>query len=186
MRGCRKNSFSVRPFALAACVVALSFWGCASDKLPRADSAVAQLDAVPVPPATAASAGTSADTSCHKEGLWASCSVHDRLVRAGIVVHTKDEPARYPFLTVSGTTYGVGAGDDEVQVFLYTSEDARRADTDKLDSAAVSPKGARRTYKVPPMLVTSNNLTALVFTLNERTRERIALALSAGLPQPRH
>ena len=162
----------------------LSTSACAGEKAPPADSAGAGQPASSTPPAPRASAATSADTTCHKEGLWTRCAVEDRLVRAGLVVKTSDVPARYPFLAVTGTTYGVGAGDDEVHVFLYANAAARRADTDRLDSAAVSPRGQRVSYKVPPLLVTSDNLAALVFTLNERTSERIALALSAGLPQP--
>ena len=185
MRPRPRNALSVRQRTLVVLVASASAVACAPDQRPSADSAVAQPAAAADRPVPVATGGSAPDTSCHKEGLWTSCAVEDRLVRAGLVVKTKDEPARYPFFAVTGTTYGVGAGEDEVRVFLYSSEVARRADSDKLDSAAVSPKGERLGYKVPPLLVTSNNLTAVVFTLNERARERIALALSAGLSQPR-
>lgn len=122
---------------------------------------------------------------CRLTGAWQPCSVEDRMTHAGLVWKKKDDPAAWPFLAVTGANYGVGAADDEVHVFLYDSEAARRADTDKLDSLAVAPKGEHRTWKVMPLLVTSNNLAALVFTRNERSQERIALALSAGLPQPK-
>lgn len=107
------------------------------------------------------------------------------MVHAGLVTTKQDVPVTSDLFSVAGAGYDVGAGDDEVQVFLYETEAARRADTDRLDSAAVAPKGEQRGYKVPPLLVTSNNLAALVFTLNPRSQERIANALSAGLPQPK-
>lgn len=137
------------------------------------------------PDSSLAAAGAPADSGCRKEGLWAPCSVEDRLEAAGLVIERKPEPASYDFLSVPGTAYKVGAGDDELQVFLYPTEAARRTDTDRLDSATVSPRGTRRSYRVPPLLVTSNNLAAIVFTQNERSQERMSLALSAGLPQPR-
>lgn len=107
------------------------------------------------------------------------------MVHAGLVAKRQDAPVSSDLFSVPGTGYDVGGGDDEVQVFLYETEAARRADTEQLDSMAVAPKGERRGYKVPPLLVTSHNLAALVFTLNPRSQERIANALSAGLPQPR-
>ena len=107
------------------------------------------------------------------------------MVHAGLVIDRRTSPASVDLFSVSGTSYGVGAGVDEVQIFLYPTAAAREADTSKLDSLAVSPKGTRRSYQVMPLLVTSNNLAALVFTRNDRSQERVALALSAGLPQPK-
>jgi hypothetical protein len=140
---------------------------------------------VDTPRATAPSQATTAvsDTGCAKTGLWQLCSVEDRLTRAGLVFERLPEPATQDFLHVEGVRLRVGAGEDEVQVFVYATTDARAKDTDALDSASVSPRGERRSYRVPPLLVTSANLAALVFTLNERTSERLSLALSAGLPQ---
>jgi hypothetical protein len=122
------------------------------------------------------------DTGCPKVGLWVECAVEDRLERAGMVIEALPEGAAYPFLSVPGKAYKVGAGEDRLEVFLYPSVDARRRDTDALDSASVSPRGQRRSYRVAPRLVTSANLAAIVFTLNDRSRERLELALSAGLP----
>jgi hypothetical protein len=139
-------------------------------------------DTLPAAP-PAISAAAPADTGCPKVGDWRVCSVEDRLTRAGLVIERLDEPARYDFLRIDGGRYRVGAGEDEVHVFVYASTADRTADTDALDSLTVSPRGARRSYRVPPLLVTSANLAAIVFTLNERTSERISLALSAGLPQ---
>lgn len=135
----------------------------------------------PAPPAIAATAVP--DTGCPKTGSWRLCSVEDRLTRAGLVIERLPEPATHDFLSVPGVRFKVGAGEDEVQVFVYPTPEARIRDTGQLDSASVSPRGDRRSYRVPPLLVTSANLAAIVFTLNERTSERLSLALSAGLPQ---
>lgn len=120
--------------------------------------------------------------ACRKTGDWQLCSVEDRFARAGFVIEKLDEPASRSFFSVPGTTYRVGAGSDQVEVFIYASAEARMADTEKLDSVAVSPRGERLSYPVPPLLITSRNLAALAFTFNERQKERIDLALSAGLP----
>jgi hypothetical protein len=51
-----------------------------------------------------------------------------------------------------------------------------------LDTVFVSPPGKRITWRWPATLVTSQNLAAIILSLNERQAERIALALGAGLP----
>ena len=70
----------------------------------------------------------------------------------------------------------------EVQVFLYATAADRARDTDGLDTVAVAPRGQHIVWKRPATLVTSNNLAAIILSLNGRQAERIALALGAGLP----
>ena len=70
----------------------------------------------------------------------------------------------------------------EIQVFLYPSEAERKKDTDMLDTVFVSPPGKRITWRWPAQLVTSQNMAAIILSLNGRQAERIALALGAGLP----
>ena len=134
--------------------------------------------------ATPAQGTPATDGGCPKEGDWAICSVEDRLLHAGLVVERREEPVRHDFLSVPGAAYQVGGRDDEVQVFIYPSTAERTRDTDALDSATASPKGRRVVWGAPPTLVTSNNLAAIIISLNDRTVERLALALGAGLPQP--
>lgn len=156
-------------------VVVMAGAACAGgDDTPR-DSTVATTPAI--------ATNAVPDTGCPKTGSWRLCSVEDRLTRAGLVIERIPEPATHDFLSIEGVRFKVGAGEDEVQVFVYPTPEARIRDTGHLDSVTVSPRGDRRSYKVPPLLVTSANLAAIVFTLNERTSERISLALSAGLPQ---
>ena len=71
----------------------------------------------------------------------------------------------------------------EIQVFLYASESDRKTDTDVLDSVFVAPPGKRIMWRWPAQLVTSNNMAAIILSLNGRQAERIALALGAGLPR---
>lgn len=158
-----------------AALVAVCACGSGGESEPMRDSALAPTAELPTT--------TVADTGCPKTGDWQLCSVEDRLTRAGLVIEKLSEPAERDFFAIPGTRFRLGAGEDEVEVFVYESASARKSDTEKLDSARVSPKGESRNYRVQPLLVTSANLAALIFTMNERTSERVSLALSAGLPQ---
>jgi hypothetical protein len=134
---------------------------------------IAEIDTALAPPG-----------GCRREGLWQWCAVLDRMERAGVILTPTTDVPPGDLLRGERRTFQVGAGEDALHVYLYPSVPDRQRDTDALDSALVAPRGERRSYVVQPLLVTSNNLAALVITPNERTRERLALALSAGLPQP--
>lgn len=164
----RRLALSVACF-LAAC-------GDGGERAPATDGAASGR-------ATGGTAASTPGAGCLKEGEWTPCSVEDRLERAGLVFEVRDSAVTHSFFRVPGLAYRVGGRDDEVQVFLYPSTAERRRDTEALDSATVSPRGERVTWPAPPTLVTSNNLAAVILSLNERTIERLALALGAGLPQ---
>ena len=104
----------------------------------------------------------------------------DRLEHAGLVVTKKSQPARVPMFSVEGITYTTTRS--TIHVFLYADRAARQRDTDRLDSVTVAPKGGAYSWSDPAVLVTSNNLAAVVVSPNERQTERIVLALGAGLP----
>jgi hypothetical protein len=106
--------------------------------------------------------------------------VLDRLEHAGLVVTKKDEPARLPMFSVEGITYTTTRS--TIHVFLYPDQAARRRDTERIDSVTVASKGGSYMWSDPAVLVTSNNLAAVVVSPNERQAEQIVLALSAGLP----
>jgi len=118
------------------------------------------------------------------EGDWTPCAIEDRLTHAGVVFTRKPEPVTLPFFSVPGATYEIGNAEHEMLVFLYPSAEARERDTAALDSVSASPKGTRHAWRTPPTLVSSNNLAAVILSLNDRTVERLALAVGAGLPQP--
>lgn len=124
-----------------------------------------------------------ADTGCRKTGDWQPCSVLDRLEHAGLVVTARPEPARLPHFSVEGTTYETSRA--LIHVFLFADAAARQRETSQLDSASVAPRNAAYAWSDPALLVTSNNLAAIIVSPNERQSERIQLALSAGLPATR-
>ena len=104
----------------------------------------------------------------------------DRLEHAGLVVTKKSQPARVPMFSVEGITYTTTVS--TIHVFLYADQAARQRDTEGIDPATVAPRGGTYTWSDPVVLVTSNNLAAVVVSPNERQTERIVLALGAGLP----
>jgi hypothetical protein len=117
---------------------------------------------------------------CPAWGLWQACSVEDRISRAGLAVNRREEGVRHDFMRVEGLVWETSRA--EIQVFLYPSEEERKKDTDMLDTVFVSPPGKRITWRWPAQLVTSQNMAAIILSLNGRQAERIALALGAGLP----
>ncbi|MGQ0765203.1 MAG: hypothetical protein ACT4OZ_06005 [Gemmatimonadota bacterium] len=145
-----------------------------------------------VAPPAALSSATGAmgsdSVGCRLSGLWQVCSVEDRLDRAGLVVERVEfEEPRALLPGTVGRVYRVGgpASDDRIEVYLWITEAERAHSLADLDSATLSPAGERRSWPVMPLLVTSANLAAVVFTPNPRTGERVSLALSAGLPPAR-
>ncbi len=159
------------------CAAALAAASCAREAPPRAS------DSPNVPAALNDRNASTADTSCPTSGAWQPCSVLDRLERAGLVLTQRPQPARVPLFRVEGITYETSRA--TIHVFLYPDEATRRRDTDQLDSAAVAPRGGVSAWSDAAVLVTSNNLAAVVVSPNERQIERIMLALSAGLPAAR-
>lgn len=156
--------------------------------IPACDENAAR-DAAP-PAAVVESAGSVATnpSGCRLSGLWQVCSVEDRLDRAGLVVErVEDEDPQAALAGTVGRVYRVGGPEsgDRVEVYLWATEAERAHSLAALDSATLSPAGERRSWPVMPLLVTSANLAAVVFSPNPRTSERISLALSAGLPPGR-
>ena len=119
--------------------------------------------------------------ACPTWGLWQACNVEDRISRAGLAVNRRDEGVKHDFMSVEGLVWETSRA--EIQVFLYASEADRMKDTDLLDTVFVAPPGKRITWRWPAQLVTSNNMAAIILSLNGRQAERLALALGAGLPR---
>ena len=141
----------------------------ADTKAPETVAAESSLAAMP-----------EAGGTCPAFGLWRACSVEDRISRAGLAVNRREEGVHHDFMSVDGLVWETSRA--EIQVFLYASEADRKKDTDKLDTVFVAPPGQRIMWKWPAQLVTSNNMAAIILSLNGRQAERIALALGAGLP----
>jgi hypothetical protein len=141
----------------------------AQTKAPETAIAESALAAMPTPGGT-----------CPAFGLWQACSVEDRISRAGLAVNRREKGVHHDFMSVDGLVWETSRA--EIQVFLYASEADRKKDTDQLDTVFVAPPGKRIMWRWPAQLVTSNNMAAIILSLNGRQAERIALALGAGLP----
>lgn len=125
--------------------------------------------------------GATGAAPCPMVGLWRTCSVIERLSRAGLGAQLVADSVRQPGLTISGAAYHVGGG--ELQLFLYAdTADARREAAriqERRDDAEPAATGG---ILRPPAVIPSLNLVALYFNNNDRQLERIQLAITAGLP----
>ncbi len=167
--------------ASASFVGVVTILACSGDRSPKAEEpkapevviAESTLAVMPAP-----------GGACPAYGLWQACNVEDRIARAGLAVNRREEGVKHDFMSVDGLVWETSRA--EIQVFLYASEADRKRDTDMLDTVFVAPQGRRITWRWPAILVTSNNMAAIILSLNGRQAERIALALGAGLPpEPR-
>lgn len=151
---------------------------CGGEPAQGTDTTAARPAPAAVADSTVAQEGSGG--GCPEWGRWQRCSVEQRLERAGVVLTPRAEPVRHAFLSAPGIVYENARV--ELQVFLYPSAAERGRETSALDSVAVAPAGQRIVWRWPATLVTSDNLAAIILSLNERSVERIALALGAGLP----
>lgn len=146
---------------------------------PKQEPAKKDSAAVPVMVGAAPGAPT-----CPATGLWARCSVLYRLERAGIAPHpdstgTPDEKA------LTGDAFVVKFGANaKLEVFLYPDSTARIADAKKLDRTKLVDAAAPQTINRERTLIENGNLVALLTSLNDKLRERVSDALTAGAPQP--
>lgn len=174
--------------AAAAVIAASGVAGCGAGEpeadSPRARGAPPENHAATAGPADPhpSAAGDTAGTHCPATGLWAECSVIERLENAGLGVEVSQNKATEAPLDQQGTAFSVRNA--ELEVYIYPSRAARERDQARLERAgylhADAPPGL--TYK--PTLVASENLLVVLDTRRERQRERITLALTAGPPQP--
>lgn len=119
---------------------------------------------------------------CPATGLWAECTVINRLEQAGLVMDPHQDPVSRKPLQRQGRAFSVRSA--ELEVFIYPDRSARERDQARLDpdeylAAEHPPEPVHK-----PTVVTSENLLVILDTRRERQRERITLALTAGPPQP--
>ena len=135
----------------------------------------------PAPTSVAAdSAGATSAEECPMVGLWRRCSVVKRIESTGLGPVLLADGVRQPGISVGGAAYRLGSA--EIQLFLFADSAVAAR-----EAAAVQPDDARpaevRGIRRAPVVVHSHNLVALLFDNNDRLRERVQLALSAGLPR---
>jgi hypothetical protein len=154
-------------FALAACEKPA--------KAPRA---------VETKPAPSASAVRPGDSGCPANGLWAECSVLYRLERSGLAPHV-DSTGRADEKALSGRPLVIKFGTtSRLEVFFYSDSAARIADAKKLDRTTLVGATNQQTLRRERTLIENTNLIGLLSSINDRLRERVSDALTAGAPQP--
>lgn len=107
-----------------------------------------------------------------------------RLDRAGVAPRV-DSGAKPEEKRLSGKSFVLKIGQmASLDVFLYADSAARIADEAKLDRKEFVDGNAPQTIRRERTLIDNANMIALLTSLNERQRERVANALMAGAPQP--
>ena len=128
---------------------------------------------------------TAAELSlCPHDGKWALCSVERRLKQSGFVVkRVEGEAPRRAGFTVTPAVYMLGAS--RLEVFIYPDSASLARDVARIDTVAVRPAGSPNSWgDIPPVLIRSANLAAVILSQSQRQTERVMLALTAGPPQP--
>jgi hypothetical protein len=180
-------------------IVLLVIVACSREQSPGADTARAPVSSSASAPPTrsdslagktatsngpAAAAGVVAiNSSCVNEGAWHPCSVERRLIDAGFVLVSKGAAPTGVF-PVAGTSYTLGTA--ALHVYLFASSKARETAVAAIDTVTVAPRGGVANWPMPPTLITSNNLAAVLISDNGRLVERVQNAITAGLPSAAH
>ena len=115
-------------------------------------------------------------------GRWDAAQLTQRLVNAGLAPRPDDSIPPHPDFKVKPITFRVGAA--HLLAWIYRDSLVRRAVSAGIDTLTAFPRGESSAWDEPPMFVTQNNLLAVTVGGSERQRERIRLALEAGLPAP--
>lgn len=114
---------------------------------------------------------------------WTPREVAKRLTDGGLVVSDSGrESVRHSFLAVEGRQLKVSGSD--LQIFIYPDPAARKADSDRIDTARVAPADMIIDWVATPHLIASGNLIAIHLTPNERLAERVRLILEAWHAAP--
>lgn len=149
----------------------------AATKRARTDSVT--MAAVRTESATAESVATRPPSP-----LWDVDRVSERLVRAGVaprrILPVPKAPAFFSAAREAGA-FNVGRG-GEVRVFIFVDSLARRRATDPLDPQTASPRGSGSAWPDGAILVVGQNMAAVIMGGTDRLKERVQLALEAGLP----
>lgn len=125
-----------------------------------------------------AEGSSQAGTPLEEPAQWTLREVAKRLTDGGLVITDSGRSAvRHAFLSVEGHQLRVSGSD--LQVFIYPDPAARRADSERLDSARVAPGDMIIDWVAPPHLIASGNLIAIHLSANERLAERVRLILEA-------
>ena len=164
-------------FVLISIVVAGVATACGKSESTGNRPSASASSAAPTSGATAATG----PTPCPADGLWHECSILYRLERSGLAPRKDSTPASESGLTERGMLVHVGSA--ELELFLYRDEASRVADEAKLPKGDFVDAGQPYTMRHERTLIRSANLLAILKSLRDRQRERVADAIMAGPPQ---
>lgn len=135
-------------------------------------------------PVSASETGPAAHRpACPPTGLWAHCSVFERLDRAGLAPRVDSSaPVTEAALTPQGRRILIGRS--EMEVYLYPDAAARERDQGGLDTSKYVEYPSPVPMKPVPTLIRSANLIVILHSRNDHQRERVSDLLTAGPPQP--
>ncbi len=123
------------------------------------------------------------DPSCPRDGLWKSCALVSRMVRAGLVFTATGETTRVAYLKPRAIHYRVGKNASMLAFFYPDTASATRAFL-ALDTIRLTPRGDTiGAWPSRPTVIRSANLLVALFDAGGTQAERIALAITAGAPQ---
>lgn len=159
-----------------AVVPLLAALACGSAEEKAAEQQRAERTAMSEVETTAASAAAAPAT-----GLWSEAHLLDRLVRAGVAPRRMEDPPVGPDW-MPGEPIAINAGGGQVFAWIFTDSTARRAVTGALEERTGAPEGRSAPYASPMRFIVQNNLAAYLTGGTERNQDRVALALTAGLP----
>jgi hypothetical protein len=156
-----------------ALVAVLAACTSTAEKQARADQAARV--AIAAESSTAARAASIPST-----GKWDEPHLVERLVRAGLAPRAKRDEKGEAYWKVPVLAYQVGPA--LLYAYVYRDSLARRAVVATLDTVTAAPRGAVGPYPLRHVLITQNNLAAVLVGGSDTEQERVTLALEAGLP----
>lgn len=133
----------------------------------------------------AESATAAAVAARPRSQVWDVDRVSERLVRAGVAPRRIDPaPAVPPFFATAtaSAAFNVGRG-GELRVFIFADSTARRRATVALDPVTASPRGVSFAWPQTPVLIVGQNFAGIMMGGSAVLKERVQLALEAGLPK---
>lgn len=106
-----------------------------------------------------------------------------RLKQSGFVVKRLDgDSVRRAGFSVRPVVYNLGRS--RLEVFFYRDSSSLARDIAKIDTVSVGPVGAPSQWgELPPILIRSANMAAVILSQDARQIERATLVLTAGPPQ---
>ena len=115
-------------------------------------------------------------------GIWDDAQLAKRLVDAGLAPQRRDSVRSQLWMGVPVHAFTLGVA--TIDAYIYRDSLARREAVAKLDPMTFAPRGQSSPWGVPREVVENNNLVAIVVGGTDRQRERIVMALAAGVGAP--